>query len=106
MGNAELSVKVTEALFAIMRDWRFKFIYRVGIPAASIFLIFSLSYAINNFDNLFAEAQGSVTTVQDEQNTNEAIQTFNIDGAIGSLVSDLPNPTTTTGEENVTESLP
>ncbi len=103
MGNAELSVKVTEALFAIMRAWRFKFIYRVGIPAASIFLIFSLSYAINNFDNLFAEAQGSVTTVQDEQNTNEAIQTFNIDGAIGGLITDLLNSTM---RENVTSSLP
>jgi hypothetical protein len=105
MGNAELSVKVTEALFAVMRAWRFKFIYRVGVPAASIFLIFSFSYAIYNFGNLFAEAQDSVTTVQDEQNTNEAIQTFYIDGAIGSLVSDLLN-LTTTGEENVTDSLP
>lgn len=104
MGNAELSVKVTEDLFTVMRAWRFKFIYRVGVPAASIFLIFSFSYAIYNFGNLFAEAQGSVTTVQDEQNTNEAIQTFYIDGAIGSLVSDLLNPTT--GEENVTDSLP
>ena len=105
MGNAELSVKVTEALFAVMRAWRFKFIYRVGVPAASIFLIFSFSYAIYNFGNLFAEAQDSVTTVQDEQNTNEAIQTFYIDGAIGSLVSDLLN-LTTTGEENVTDSPP
>jgi hypothetical protein len=62
----------------------------------------------NYFGNLFllSEAQGSVTTVQDEQNANEAIQTFYIDGAIGSLVSDLLNPTTTTGEENVTGSLP
>jgi hypothetical protein len=106
MRKAKLSVKVTEALFAVMRAWRFKFIYRVGVLAASIFLIFSFSYAIYNFVNLFAEAQGSVTTVQDEQNTNEAIQTFYIDGAIGSLVSDLLNPTTTTGEENVTDSLP
>src|SRR5918996_1787254 len=105
MRKAKLSVKGTEALFAVMRAWRFRFIYRVGVPAASIFLIFSFSYAIYNFVNLFAEAQGSVTTVQDEQNTNEAIQTFYIDGAIGSLVSDLLNPTTT-GEENVTDSLP
>src|SRR5919106_2230138 len=108
MGNAELSVKVTEALFAVMRARRFKFIYRVGIPAASIFLIFSFSYATYNFSNLFAEAQSSITTTQSIQNANEAIQTFYIDGAIGSLVSDLLNPTTTTaaGEENVTDSLP
>jgi hypothetical protein len=77
--------------------------YRLGLPAASIFLIFSLSYATNNFGNLFAEAQSSVTTVQDEQNTNEAIQTFQIDGAIGSLVTDLLNSTM---RENVSDSLP
>jgi hypothetical protein len=105
MGKPKLSVKVTEALFAVMRAWRFKFIYRVGVPAASIFLIFSFSYAICNFGNLFAEAQSSITTTQGDQNANEAIQTFYIDGAIGSLVSDLLNPTTT-GEENVTDSLP
>ena len=104
MGNAELSVKVTEALFSVMRAWRFRFIYRVGVLAASIFLIFSFSYAIYNFGNLFAEAQSSITTTQGSQNANEAIQTFYIDGAIGSLVSDLLNPTT--GEENVTGSLP
>jgi hypothetical protein len=62
-----------------------------------------LSYAANNFGNLFAEAQSSVTTVQDEQNANEAIQTFQIDGAIGSLVTDLLNSTV---RENVSDSLP
>jgi hypothetical protein len=116
-GEAKLSVKVTEASFATGRAWRFKFIYRLGMPAAAaaaaILLIFSLSYPMtNDFGNLFllAEAQTSVTTttttVQDEQNTNEAIQTFQIDGAIGSLVSDLLSPTTTGEEENVTGSLP
>ncbi|MDQ3853185.1 MAG: hypothetical protein M3299_10165, partial [Thermoproteota archaeon] len=62
-----------------------------------------MSYATNNFGNLFAEAQNSVTTVQDEQNANEAIQTFQIDGAIGSLVTDLLNSTV---KENVSDSLP
>jgi hypothetical protein len=72
------------------------------MPAASIFLIFSLSYVTNNFgNNLFAEAQSYVTTIQDEQNANEAIQTFQIDGAVGSLVTDLLNPT---GRENVSDS--
>ena len=99
-----MTVKLREASFAIMRGWRFKFIYRLGMPAASIFLIFSLSYVTNNFgNNLFAEALSSVTTSQDEQNTNQTIQTFYIDGAIGSLVTDLLNPTMT---ENVTDSLP
>jgi hypothetical protein len=61
----------------------------------------------NDFGNLFlfTEAQGSITTTQGGQNANEVIQTFYIDGAIGSLVSDLLNPTTS-GEENATGSLP
>jgi hypothetical protein len=103
MAEAKLSVKATEASFAITRVWRFKFIYRLGMPAVSIFLIFSLSYTINNLGNLFAEAQSSVTTIQDEQNANEAIQTFQINGAIGSLVTDLLNPTM---RENVSDSVP
>lgn len=103
MVEGKLSVKVTKASFAIMRGWRFKFIYRLGMPAVSIFLIFSLPYAINNLGNLFAEAQSSVTTIQDEQNANEAIQTFQIDGAVGSLVTDLLNPTM---RENVSDSVP
>ncbi len=104
MVEAKLSVKLREASFAIMRGWRFRFIYRLGMPAASIFLIFSLSYVTNNFgNNLFAEAQSSVTTIQDEQNANEAIQTFQIDGAVGSLVTDLLNPTM---RENVSDSPP
>jgi hypothetical protein len=101
--EAELSVELREASFAIMRGWRIRFIYRLGMPAASIFLIFSFSYVTNNFgNNLFAEAQSSVTTIQDEQNANEAIQTFQIDGAVGSLVTDLLNPTM---RENVSDSL-
>jgi hypothetical protein len=74
------------------------------MPAVSIFLIFSLSYVTNNFgNNLFAEAQSCVTTIQDEQNANEAVQTFQIDGAVGSLVTDLLNPTM---RENVSDSPP
>jgi hypothetical protein len=102
--ESKLTVKVTEASFSMMKAWRFKFIYRLGIPAAaSIILILSLSYAANNFGNLFAEAQSSVTTVQEEQNDGEAIQTFQFDGAIGSLVTDLLNSTM---GENVSDSLP
>ncbi len=99
-----MSVKLRGASFAIMRVQRFRFIYRLGMPAASICLIFSLSYVTNNFgNNLFAEAQSSVTTIQDEQNANEAIQTFQIDGAVGSLVTDLLNPAV---RENVSDSPP
>jgi hypothetical protein len=77
------------------------------IPAVFIFLIISLSYPMtNSFGNLFvlAEAQTSPTTVQGAQDATKVIQTFQIDGAIGSLVSDLLNPTII-GEENVTSSL-
>jgi hypothetical protein len=75
------------------------------MPTASIFLIVSLTCAANNFGNLFAEAQSSVSTVQGDQNANEVIQTFHIDGAIGSLVTDLLNPTTIR-EENVSDPQP
>ncbi len=103
-GRGKMSVKLREASFSVMRGWRFRFIYQLGMPAVSIFLIFSLSYVTNNFgNNLFAEAQSSVTTIQDEQNANEAIQTFQIDGAVGSLVTDLLNPTM---RENVSDSPP
>jgi hypothetical protein len=100
-----LSAKVTEISSDILKAERFKFISRVGLPLVFIFLIISLPYPMTNyFSNLLvlAEAQSSLTSVQD---ANEAIQTFSIDGAIGSLVSDLLN-STTTGEENVTSSLP
>jgi hypothetical protein len=100
----KLTVKAMEASFTVMRASRFKFIYRLGMPTASIFIILSLSCTTNNFGNLlFTEAQSFVTTVQEEQNADEAIQTFQIDGAIGSLVTDLLNPTM---RENVSDSLP
>jgi hypothetical protein len=85
------------------KNMKFKFIYRLTMFTASMFLILSLSCATNNFANLFAEAQSSVTTSQDEQNANETIETFQIDGAIGSLVTDLLNSTI---RENVSNSVP
>jgi hypothetical protein len=101
--KAKLAVKPTEASFTMMRAWRFKFIYRLGMTTGSIFIILTLSCATNSFGNLFAEAQSSVTTVQGEQNADEAIQTFQIDGAIGSLVTDLLNSTM---RENASDSIP
>ena len=72
------------------------------MDTASIFaIILSFAYATSNFGNLFAEAQSSVTTVQGEQNANAAIQTFYIDGAIGSLVTDFRNSTIS---ENISDS--
>ena len=53
--------------------------------------------------NLSAEAQTSLITTQEDQNAAEDIQTFSIDGAIGSLVTDLLNPAI---RENVSDSLP
>ena len=54
-GRGKMSVKLREASFAIMRGWRFRFIYRLGMPAVSIFLIFSLSYVTNNFGNIYLQ---------------------------------------------------
>jgi hypothetical protein len=102
--DAKLNVKVGGATSAINKIMSFKFIYRLGMPTASIFLILSLSCATNDFGNLFAEAQSSVTMPQDDQDATEAIETFSIDGAIGSLVTDLLN--STIREENVSDSLP
>ena len=104
--QAKLTIKITEAPPATSRTTSFQFIYQLGMPATLIFLIISLTSATNNFGNLFAEAQSSVTTVQDQQNANEAIQTFHIDGAIGSLVTDLLNSTIIIEEENVSNSQP
>jgi len=53
--------------------------------------------------NISAEAQTSLTTTQEDQTAAEDIQTFSIDGAIGSLVTDLLNPAI---RENVSDSLP
>jgi hypothetical protein len=101
--KARLTAKVTEASLALTRTWRSKFICRLAMLTASIFLILSLSCATNNFGNLFAEAQSSVTISQDNQDTNETIETFQIDGAIGSLVTDLLNSTI---REDVSDSVP
>jgi hypothetical protein len=76
-----------------MRARKFKLLRQLGKPAVFIFMILSLSGPICNFGNLFAEAQASVSTLQSGQDANESIQTFYIDGAIGSLVSNLPNST-------------
>jgi hypothetical protein len=98
--EAKLTVKVTKASSATKRIGGFRFIYRLGVPTASIFLILALPCATNNFGNLFAEAQSSSSTIQDEQNANEEIQTFQIDGAIGSLVTDLLNSTVRQNDSN------
>jgi hypothetical protein len=81
-----------------------KLSYQLRLATASLFLIVSMTCATNNFGNLFVEAQSSITTDQQQQNANEAIQTFHIDGAIGSLVTDLLNRTTM--RENVSDSQP
>jgi hypothetical protein len=104
--GCKMTVIANSASSSISKIRELEYIFQLGIAAVLIFLIVSLPYLMtNDFGNLFvlAEAQSSVTTVQDVQNSNEVIQTFYIDGAIGSLVTDLLNPTTI-GEENVTSS--
>ena len=104
-----MTVTANSASSPISNSVGHKYFFQLRISTVFIFLIISLLYPLTNgFGNPFlrAEAQSSITTTtQGAQNANEAIQTFYIDGAIGSLVSDLLNPTTS-GEENVTRSLP
>ena len=101
--KTKIAVNAVDALFAIIRVQKPKFIYRLAMPSASIFIILSFSCATSNFGNLFAEAQTSATTVQGEQDADEAIQTFYVDGAIGSLVIDVGNSTIS---ESVSNSSP
>jgi hypothetical protein len=103
--DAQVTVTVSGAQPATNKTMKFKFIYQqLGMSTAFIFLIVSLPYSsTNNFGNPFAEAQSTFSTVQDEQNANEEIQTFQIDGAIGSLVTDLLNSTI---RENASDSQP
>jgi hypothetical protein len=102
--DAKLIGKVIGDQFARNKIVRFKFGFRVRIYITSIFfLVLSLASGTNNFGNRLVEAQSPVTTVQDVQNTIGAIQTFQIDGAIGSLVTDLQNSTM---RQDVSDSLP
>lgn len=60
---------------------------------AFIFLILSFLFAMSDFGSLlFAAAQNSSTGAQDESPATETFDTFQIDGGIGSLVTDLLNP--------------
>jgi len=88
-----MAVNAAEALSATTRVRKSNSIYRLVMPSASIFMILSFSCTTSNFGNLFAEAQSSATTIQGVQNADEAIQTFYVDGAIGSLVIDDGNST-------------
>ena len=88
-----MAVNVADALSATTRVRKSNSIYRLVMLSASIFMILSFSCTTSNFGNLFAEAQSSATTIQGVQNADEAIQTFYVDGAIGSLVIDDGNST-------------
>jgi hypothetical protein len=99
-----MTTRISSALSPSSKTLRFEFIYRQIVrSAALIFLVLLLPYSTTYMSNLSAEAQTSLTTTQEDQNAAEAIQTFSIDGAIGSLVTDLLNPAT---KENVSGSLP
>lgn len=88
-----MAVNAADALFAITRARKSKFMYQLAMSSTSIFVILSFSCPTSNFGNLFAEAQTSATSVQGEQDADQAIQTFYADGAIGSLVIDDANST-------------
>jgi hypothetical protein len=104
--ECKVTAKGSNHSSATRKTMGLNYIFKHVIPAILSFVIVSLPYTMTNeFGNLFplAEAQSSPSTVQ---NPNEVIRTFYIDGAIGSLISDLLNPTTIRGEENVTTAAP
>ena len=104
MVRCKVTTKISGALSAPRKTLRFEFNYRQIVrSAAFILLVLLFPYSTNYMSNLSAEAQTSLTTTQDDQNAAEGIQTFSIDGAIGSLVTDLLNPAI---RENVSDSLP
>jgi hypothetical protein len=99
-----VTTKSSGPLSASRKTLTFEFIYlQIVRSAALIFLVLLLPYSTNYMGNLSAEAQTSPRTTQEDQNDAEAIQTFSIDGSIGSLVTDLLNPAI---RENVSGSLP
>ena len=100
-----MTVTVSGSLSVSKKTLRFEFIYRQKIVMSTVFISLMLlfPYSTNNLSNLSAEAQTSLTTTQNDQNAAEAIKTFNIDGALGSLVTDLLNPAI---RENVSDSPP
>ena len=99
-----MTVTAGGSLSAANKTMRFEFNYpQIGATGAFVFLMLLLPYSTNYLSFLSAEGQTSLTTTQDDQNSAGTIQTFNIDGAIGSLVSDLLNPAI---RENVSDSLP
>jgi hypothetical protein len=98
-----VTVTVSGSPSASRRALRFEFLYRqkIVVSALFIFLVLLFPFSTNNLCNLSAEAQTSLTTTQNDQNADEAIQTFNMDGALGSLVTDLLDPAI---RENVSDS--
>ncbi len=97
----KVTVKASTASYATSKVMGLR---KVGIPVILCFAVVLLPNTItNDFGNLFslAEAQSSPATAQEP---NEVIQTFYMDGEIGSLVSDLLDPTTMGGGENVINS--
>jgi hypothetical protein len=104
MVRCKVTTRISGALSASRKTLRFEVNYRQIVrSAAFILLVLLFPYSTNYMSNLSAEAQTSLTTTPDDQNAAEAIQTFSIDGAIGSLVTDLLNPAI---RENVSDSLP
>jgi hypothetical protein len=99
-----VTVTASGALSAAKKTLRFEFIYRqIGITTEFIFLMVLLAYSTTYLSILSAEDQTPLATTQDDQISVGAIPTFNIDGAIGSLVTDLLNPAI---RENMSDSLP
>ena len=95
-----MTIKTDNVSSMAIKTARFKNIFQLGLATALIFLIMSLPYQINELiNNASAQAQSSAAkgTNQAGQSATNTVtfDSFHIDGAIGSLVTDQLNPAIT-----------
>ncbi|MDQ3847478.1 MAG: hypothetical protein M3261_00810, partial [Thermoproteota archaeon] len=80
-----------------------RFSYRCEPSLLLILVLLALSYATNDLEYSFASAQSSSasdTTGGGQQDSSGGIDTFQLDGAIGSLITDVANSTTAADVDN------
>ncbi|MFL6320471.1 MAG: hypothetical protein ACJ72Q_08360 [Nitrososphaeraceae archaeon] len=98
----KLVVKVNRHSYSISKMMSLKFSYRYGLNVLLIIVLLNLSHSTNNLVYSFATAQGSsgIDTSGGQQGSKGGIDTFQVDGAIGSLVTDVADSTTAPNKDN------
>ncbi|MDQ3837249.1 MAG: hypothetical protein M3270_10010, partial [Thermoproteota archaeon] len=96
-------VKVNRHSYFISKMMSSRFSYRCESGVLLILVLLALSYATNDLDYYsFASAQSSsaIDTTGGQEDSSGGINTFQLDGAIGSLITDLANSTTGADVDN------